>query len=48
MIRCDHKSCSTEWFHCDCLKIRKIPKGTWKCPSWRKVSKKAKRQKNKI
>ena len=48
MIHCDHESCSIEWFHCDCLRIRKIPKGTWRCPSCWKLPKKAKRQKNLI
>ena len=37
MILCDNKSCQIKWFHCDCLRIRKIPKGSWKCPSCRKL-----------
>ena len=39
MIFCDHTSCPIKWFHCDCLRIRKIPKGSWKCPSCRKLPK---------
>ena len=38
MILCDNKSCHIKWFHCDCLRIRKVPKGIWKCPSCRKLS----------
>lgn len=37
MIYCDHELCQIKWFHCDCLRIRKIPKGSWKCPSFRKL-----------
>ena len=39
MIQCEHSSCTIEWFHCDCLRIRKIPKGSWRCPSCRKLPK---------
>ena len=49
MIFCDNTACQIKWFHCDCLRIRKIPKGSWKCPSCRKLpkSKKKKSQKDK-
>ncbi len=32
MIGCDNSSCSIEWFHIDCLKIKSIPSGKWYCP----------------
>ena len=45
MILCDNDACMIQWFYCDCLRIRKVPKGTWRCPSCRKLRKtKAKRQ----
>lgn len=40
MILCENVSCPIKWFYCDCLRIRKIPKGRWKCPSCRKLPKK--------
>ena len=32
MIGCDNELCKIEWFHTDCLRIEKIPKGKWFCP----------------
>ena len=32
MIACDNKDCKIIWFHVDCLKIKRTPKGTWFCP----------------
>jgi len=46
MIFCDHNNCTIQWFHCDCLRIRKIPKGSWKCPSCRKLPKTQNSKKN--
>lgn len=37
MIECDNKKCSIQWFHCECLRIRSVPKGKWYCPSCRKL-----------
>ena len=37
MIACDNETCSIEWFHMTCLKIRSIPKGKWFCPDCRKL-----------
>ena len=45
MIFCDNESCSIQWFHCDCLRIRKIPKSSWRCPSCRKLPQKAAKSK---
>lgn len=39
MISCDNDSCPIIWFHGDCLRIRRPPKGKWYCPSCRKLSK---------
>ena len=33
MICCDSKDCPIQWYHTTCLKIKKIPKGKWFCPS---------------
>ena len=33
MIRCDHPECEYEWFHYDCVEIRKAPRGKWFCPN---------------
>ncbi len=37
MIACDNETCSIEWFHIICLKVRSIPKGKWFCPDCRKL-----------
>ena len=39
MIMCDHKNCTIQWFHFDCLCLRGPPKGKWYCPSCRKLPK---------
>ena len=39
MIMCDCKSCRIEWFHTECLKITKIPRGKWFCPDCSKLKK---------
>lgn len=31
MIACDNKNCKIEWFHIQCLGLKKVPKGTWYC-----------------
>ena len=53
MISCDNDSCPIEWFHGDCLRIRRPPKGKWYCPSCRKLpkdsnSKNKKKQKKQV
>ena len=40
MIMCEHRDCSIQWFHFDCLRIRCPPKDKWYCPSCRKLPKK--------
>ena len=35
-IGCDSELCKSEWFHLDCVKIKRIPKGSWYCPDCRK------------
>ena len=45
MIFCENESCTIKWFQCECLRIRKIPKGTWRCPSCRKLPKSRKTKK---
>lgn len=42
MIFCENPNCRIEWFHCDCLWIRKPPKGSWRCQSCRKLPKQKK------
>lgn len=39
MIMCEHPSCTIQWFHFDCLRIRRPPKTKWYCPSCRKLPK---------
>jgi len=39
MIMCEHKNCTIQWFHFDCLRIRCPPKKKWYCPSCRKLPK---------
>ena len=38
MIACDGDTCQVLWFHTDCLKIAKVPKGKWYCPDCRKLT----------
>ena len=33
IIFCENDSCTIKWFHCDCMRIRKISKGSWRYPS---------------
>ena len=38
MVGCDNKDCSYQWFHLDCLKLKKPPKGKYcYCPECRKL-----------
>ena len=45
MIGCDHKQCIIGWFHTDCLRITRIPKGKWYCPDCRKKMKRGSKSK---
>ena len=47
MIGCDNELCKIEWFHTDCLRIEKIPKGKWFCPECTK-GKRAKKKETDI
>lgn len=42
MVACDSKTCKIEWFHLDCVGLKKVPKGKWFCESCKalKMSKK--------
>ena len=31
MIACDNKTCKVEWFHFECVKITRAPRGKWFC-----------------
>lgn len=35
-IGCDNAKCEVQWYHLDCLKLKREPKGTWLCPMCRK------------
>lgn len=37
MIACDNPECSIEWFHTECLRMKRIPKGKLYCPDCRKL-----------
>ncbi len=39
LICCDGQNCSIEWFHVECLKLKRVPKGKWFCPDCRKIKK---------
>uniref|UniRef100_A0A8C6TKY7 Uncharacterized protein n=1 Tax=Neogobius melanostomus TaxID=47308 RepID=A0A8C6TKY7_9GOBI len=32
MIECGNTDCPTQWFHYECVNIRRCPKGKWLCP----------------
>lgn len=38
-IGCDSTSCKWLWFHLECVKLKRIPKGKWYCPKCRKTLK---------
>ena len=33
MIMCDNPQCTLTWFHFECLRLQRAPKGKWYCPS---------------
>lgn len=35
MIRCDQPDCPTQWFHFECVNVRRCPRGKWFCPQCR-------------
>ena len=37
MIGCSNDDCTIQWFHFECMRIRRAPKGDWYCPSCRKL-----------
>ena len=38
MVGCDNPTCSYQWFHLSCLKLKSLPKCThWYCPDCRKI-----------
>ncbi len=41
-IGCDSADCKYEWFHLSCLKMKRIPKGTWYCQVCKKNKQKKK------
>ena len=32
MIACDNHSCNYQWFHYQCVGIKRAPDGNWYCP----------------
>ena len=38
-IGCDAVDCKRQWFHPQCVKMKRIPKGIWYCPDCRKAKK---------
>ena len=38
MIACDNTSCRVEWFHYDCVGIKRKPRGKWFCSDACKAS----------
>ena len=45
MILCDNPRCTLKWFHFDCLRRRRAPKGKWYCPSYCKLPQFTKKKK---
>ncbi len=35
MVSCDNTICPFEWFHFNCVKLKRKPKGDWSCPRCR-------------
>ena len=33
MIACDNDNCAVEWFHFQCVNIKRAPRGKWFCPT---------------
>ena len=33
MIACDNDKCALEWFHFQCVNIKRAPRGKWFCPN---------------
>ena len=48
MIGCDNPDCCIEWFHIECLKLPRAPKGKskWYCPDCSKLPKFLKKKKD--
>ncbi|CAG5109541.1 Oidioi.mRNA.OKI2018_I69.chr2.g4062.t1.cds [Oikopleura dioica] len=46
MIACDNPTCLIEWFHFQCVGIKKEPKGDWYCPDCIKLKGPSKKKKN--
>ncbi|KAI1845699.1 hypothetical protein JX266_008064 [Neoarthrinium moseri] len=42
MVACDNKDCPYEWFHWDCVGLKKEPEGRWFCPECTEQRKKSK------
>jgi len=32
MVACDNADCNIEWFHYECVGLKRQPKGRWFCP----------------
>lgn len=43
MIACDNERCKIIWFHLNCLRLKKAPKGKWLCPECSKTKQKRSR-----
>ena len=44
MIACDNEQCKIGWFHINCLRIEKVPRGKWFCPECTKRKRGRKRK----
>ena len=36
MIACDNPNCTVEWYHYECVGLKRAPRGNWCCPTCRK------------
>ncbi|GAB7366249.1 hypothetical protein MBLNU230_g7806t1 [Neophaeotheca triangularis] len=37
MVCCDNDDCGIQWFHWDCVELKREPEGEWLCPDCRKL-----------
>ena len=37
MIMCESENCKRRWYHMDCIRLKRVPKGKWICKECRKL-----------
>jgi Chromatin remodeling protein, contains PhD zinc finger len=36
-VLCATETCKIKWYHLNCVKMKKIPKGIWNCPRYQSL-----------